>query len=241
MTLAQFATACDLTSLTETDRTCYLAFFYQKTKGHDEFIASEAATWLVDYGFPAPNRTRLDTRLRESRNTIRGKIGHKLSLAFVRELEVKFPSLSQKSQDIVDDGTILPEIDYKDTRSYIVSLAKQINASYEHNLFDGCAVLMRRLVEVLLILSYRKLQIESAIQDSAGNFLMLETIVTNAKNNATLGLSRTSKPFLDTFRELGNFSAHRVEYTCRREYITPHIQGYRALVVELLHKAGIRT
>ena len=135
----------------------------------------------------------------------------------------------------------MPEIDYKDTRSYIVSLAKQINASYEHNLFDACAVLMRRLVEVLLILSYRKLEIESAIQDSGGNFLMLEAIVTNAKNNATLGLSRTSKPFLDTFRELGNFSAHRVEYTCRREYITPHIQGYRALVVELLHKAGIRT
>jgi len=241
MTLDQFAAICDLTALSETDRACHLAFFYVKTKGTEEFTASVAAGWLVAYGFSAPNRTRLDTRLRESRNTIRSKNAHKLSLAYVRELEAKFPALSQKSQDIVDNETILPEIDYKDTRGYIVSLAKQINASYEHNLFDGCAVLMRRLVEVLLILSYRHLRIESVIQDSAGNFHMLEVIVANAKNNTTLGLSRTSKPFLDVFRELGNFSAHRVEYTCRREYIAPHIQGYRALVVELLHKAGIRT
>jgi hypothetical protein len=240
MTLDQFAAACDLTSLGETDRACYLAFFYLKTKGTEEFSASDASSWLVAYGFSEPNRTRLDTRLRACRNTIKGRQGHRLSLAFTRELEAKFPALSHKSQDVVDDGTILPEIDYRSTRGYVESLAKQINASYEHNLFDGCAVLMRRLIEVLLILSYRKLQIESVIQDGAGNFHMLEVIIANAKNNTDLGLSRTSKPFLDVFRELGNFSAHRVEYTCRREYIAPHIQGYRALFVELLHKAGIR-
>ncbi len=240
MTLTQFASICDLTSLTETDRACYLAFFYLKTETVEEFTTSLASRWLVDFGFPAPNRTRLDIRLRESRNTIKGKSGFKLSLSFLKELDAKVPAISQKSQGIADNGTILPEIDYKDTRSYIVSLAKQINVSYEQNLFDGCAVLMRRLVEVLLILSYRHLHIESAIQDSAGNFHMLEVIVGNAKNNNILGLSRTSKPLLDVFRELGNFSAHRVEYICRREYITPNIQSYRALIMELLHKSGIR-
>jgi hypothetical protein len=240
MTLDQFVIACDLTNLIETDRACHLAYFYLKTKGVEEFSASDAATWLVAYGFPAPNRTRLDTKLKETRNTIRGKSGHKLSLAFVRELDRKYPALSQKSQEIVDDGTILPEIDYEKTRGYIESLAKQINASYEHNLFDGCAVLMRRLVEVLLILSYRHFNIESAIQGADSNFLMLEGIVANAKTNTTLGLGRNSKASLDIFRQLGNFSAHKVEYTCRREYIQPHIQEYRALVVELLHKAGLR-
>jgi hypothetical protein len=111
MTINQFADGCDLTSLAETDRACHLAFFYLKTKGLVEFSAPEAASWLVDFGFPSPNRTRLDTRLRASRHTIRGKTGHKLSLDFVRHLEIKFPFLSNKSQEIVDDGTILPEID----------------------------------------------------------------------------------------------------------------------------------
>jgi hypothetical protein len=97
------------------------------------------------------------------------------------------------------------------------------------------------LVEILLILSYRHLKIESAIQDKNGNFQMLEAIVNDAKTNSTLGLSRNGKNSLDTFRELGNFSAHKIEYTCRREYITPHIQEYRALVTELLYKSGLRT
>jgi len=241
MTLEQFASACDLISLSETDKVCHLAFFYLKTDATEEFTASTASAWLVGYGFPMPNKTRLDSRLKATRNTIRGRNGHRLSIGFVRDLEAKYAALSHKSQAVVDLGTVLPEIDYKETRGYIVSLAKQINAAYEHNLFDGCAVLMRRLVEVLLILSYRHLHIENAVQDGAGNFHMLEAIIANAKNNSVLGLSRTSKPFLEVFRELGNFSAHRVEYTCRREYIEPHIQGYRALVVELLHKAGIRT
>jgi hypothetical protein len=118
--------------------------------------------------------------------------------------------------------------------------AKQINASYEHNLFDGGAVLMRRLVEVLLILSYRYLRTEAAIQDNNGNFEMLEKIVNDAKANSTLALSQNGRNSLDTSRGLGNFSAHKIEYTCRREYIAPHIQEYRALVVELLHKWGIR-
>ncbi len=49
------------------------------------------------------------------------------------------------------------------------------------------------------------------------------------------------KASLDVFRELGNFSAHKIEYTCKREYIKQEIQQYRALIGELLHKAGIRT
>lgn len=94
------------------------------------------------------------------------------------------------------------------------SLAKQINASYEHNIFDGCAVLMRRLEEVLLILSYEHLGIETAIKDASGNYLLLESIVKNAEGNAKLGLSRNAKPSIETIRKLGNYSAHKVIYTC---------------------------
>jgi hypothetical protein len=98
---------------------------------------------------------------------------------------------------------------------------------------------MRRLLEVMLILSYRKLGIENDIRDGNGNYQLLEGIANNAKTNGTLGLSRNSKDCLEIFRKLGNFSAHKIEYTCRREYIKPHIQEYRAVIVELLHKSGL--
>jgi hypothetical protein len=43
------------------------------------------------------------------------------------------------------------------------------------------------------------------------------------------------------FRKLGNFSAHKIEYTCHRQYIQPHIMDYRGVITELLHKAGLKT
>jgi hypothetical protein len=98
---------------------------------------------------------------------------------------------------------------------------------------------MRRLEEVLLILSYEHLGIEAAIKDSAGNYFLLEGIVKNAEGNAKLGLSRNAKPTIEAVRKLGNYSAHKVTYTCKREYIREQITDFRALVDELLHKSGI--
>lgn len=240
MTLEQFKRLAKFSELYEIDRTCYLAFFYLKTKSIQSFTAAEAASWLINAGGAAPNKSRLVEKITSSRSTVKANNGWRLTDAFVQQLESKFPQLLEKSQDIVDDGTILPEIDYANTRRYIEALARQINASYERNIFDGCAVLMRRLLEVLLILSYRHLNIEAKIQDGNGNYKMLEAIVNDAKNNGVLSLSRNSKGSLDVFRELGNFSAHKIEYLCRREYITPHVPEYRALIVELLYKCGLR-
>jgi hypothetical protein len=243
VTVERFRDEASLASLNEVGKVCYLAFYFFKVAKTQEFTAGDAAKWLTDLGYAKPNITRLDDNLRSSRDTVRGIKSNtfRLHASFVKAMETKFPQLSEKSQDVVDHGTILPDVDYKGTRGYIEALAKQINASYEHNLFDGCAVLMRRLVEVMLILAYRYLKIETSIQDSAGNYQMLEGIINDAKTNSTLALSRSSKSSLDTFRQLGNFSAHKIEYTCRREYISPHIQEYRALVMELLHKSAIRT
>jgi hypothetical protein len=243
VTVERFRDEANLANLSEVGKVCHLSFYFLKTAKVEEFTAADGAKWLTDLRYSKPNVSRLHDNLRASRDTVRGLMENtfRLHANFVRTLEVKFPQLSEKSQDVVEAGTILPEVDYQKTRGYIESLAKQINASYECNLFDGCAVLMRRLVEILLILSYRHLKIEAIIQDNNGNFQMLERIIGDAKANSALGLSRNGKNSLDTFRELGNFSAHKIEYTCRREYISPHIQEYRALVVELLHKSGIRT
>lgn len=241
MTLDQFKVASGLPSLTEVDKVCHLAFFYLKSAAMQEFTVAEANEWLVNAGGAAPNQSRLYRKLSASRNTIKGQRGFRLAPKHIQTLETQYPALSQKPQEVMDYGTILPELEYKGTRGYIERLAQQINASYEQNIFDGSAVLMRRLVEILLILSYRNLNIEDSIKDVQGNYQMLDGIIGDAKTNSALGLSRNSKSHLDVFRKLGNFSAHKIEYTCHREYIEPHIQDYRALITELLHKSGIRT
>ena len=70
---------------------------------------------------------------------------------------------------------------------------------------------------------------------------MLERIVGNAAVNGTLNLSRNSKQSIETFRILGNNSAHKITYICRKQYIKEKIDEYRALIDESLHKSGLRT
>jgi len=242
MNVKQFGAACDITNQREVERACLLAFFYLRTAKKTEFTVAEAAQWLVDYGFSVPNRTRLEQNLRDSGNAIKGVSGgFRLNLAYANAQDKAYPQLQEKSEEIIDHDTILVEAEYKVGRGYIESLAKQINRSYEENIFDGCAVLMRRLLEVMLILAYRKLAIEAAIQEPDGSYKMLEGIINDAKTNGTLKLSRNSKEVLEVFRKLGNFSAHKIEYTCHRQYIQPHIMDYRGIITELLHKAGLKT
>jgi len=151
------------------------------------------------------------------------------------------PGIHVASEDVISDDLILPRPLYENTRGFIESLSKQINASYEFNIFDGCAVLMRRLLEILLILSYEHLKIEAAIQDPHGNYLMLERIANDAKSNKVLKLSRDAKSVLDDFRTIGNFSAHKIYYNCRRSDLKKIAVHYRATIEELLYKSGIRT
>lgn len=98
---------------------------------------------------------------------------------------------------------------------------------------------MRRLFEVLLVLSYQNLGIDDEIKDPSNNgYLMLDSIVGNAKNNQTLKLSRIKKDF-DTFRKIGNFSAHNITYTAGKKDIDDIKLNYRVMLEELYNKAGL--
>lgn len=243
MTLQKFATEAKLATLQEVSKACHLAFYHMKKEGQTEFTASDCSGWLDSLHLPKPNVSRLTDNLKKSRDTINGgKAGtFRLHATYIAKMEAAWPQLSEKSQEVLDHGTVLPPTLYQNTRGFIESISKQINRSYEENIFDGCAVLMRRLEEMLLILSYEKLGITAAIKDANGSYLMLEGIVKNAENNPTLSLSRNSKRDIEVFRDLGNFSAHKVFYNAKREYIKEKIDDFRALVEELLHKSGLRT
>ncbi|MBR6421872.1 hypothetical protein IKS86_04105 [bacterium] len=139
-------------------------------------------------------------------------------------------------------GTILPEELFADLSLNIVSLCKQINASYENNLYDCTAVMMRRLLEVLLILSYQNFGVESEIIEAENHhYLKLDKIIKNAKNNSKLSLSAGTKSDMIIFKDLGNLSAHKIWYHCTRGDIKPNITKYRVIIEELLYKSGMRT
>lgn len=145
---------------------------------------------------------------------------------------------SADSVTVEQFGTILPDALLASLPTNIQSLCKQINASYENNLFDCTAVIMRRLLESLLVLSYQKAGMEVEIMNGNYHFT-LDKIIKNAEQNATLALSANTKKDMALFKDLGNYSAHKIWYNCTQGDIKPHVLKYRAIIEELLYKAGL--
>lgn len=242
MNLDTFSKLCSLLEQSEIEKVRLLAYYYQKTEALREFGIADVRRWFNQLNLHEPNISRLKERVEKSNSFVRGSATGlwKLHAIDLDELQTLYPGIASNSEDVESTDCVLPHPVYDETRGFIELLAKQINASFEYNIFDGCAVLMRRLIEVQLILSYEHLGIESRIQDASGQYLPLERIIAEAKSNTTLRLSRDSKAMLDELRTLGNFAAHKIYFNCRRADLQRVIGNYRATVEELLYKSGIR-
>lgn len=145
------------------------------------------------------------------------------------------------SMEVEQLGSVLPDALFDKLLPNVQSLCKQINASYENNLFDCTAVMMRRLLESLLVLSYQKAGIEAEITDKSGtHHVSLDKIIKNAEQNATLALSSNTRKDMMLFKDLGNYSAHKIWYNCTQGDIKPHILKYRVIIEELMYKAGLK-
>lgn len=141
---------------------------------------------------------------------------------------------------ITQNESILPTAIFEGLSPNLQSLCKQINASYEHNLYDCTAIIMRRLLEGLLVLSYQYNCIEADITDNNGYHYVLDKIIKNAENNPILALSANTKKDMALFKNLGNYSAHKIWYNSTKSDIEPHILKYRAIIEELIYKAGLK-
>jgi hypothetical protein len=153
-----------------------------------------------------------------------------------RDLQVGSPDTSN---DTYFDDDMLPFDLYRGTRQNIERVADQINKSFHFGIYDGCAVLMRRLIEMLLILAFKNFSAEKEIRDEAGDYLTLSQIINKAINNKVIDLSRNAKEYLDPFREKGNLSAHNPFHNALRKDMELVQPKFRHLVEELFYKAGI--
>ena len=165
-------------------------------------------------------------------------------VAQLRKFETTLPKKPpiKKAEDLLSTSypdDILPFDLYRGKRGNITKIGDQINKAYYFEIYDGCAVLMRHLIEMLLVLAFKEHKIESEIKGPNGNYYDLSGIISVAKTNLTLDLSRIAKDYLEPFREKGNLSAHNIFYNARKKDLEPYQPKFRALVEELLYKAGI--
>lgn len=135
---------------------------------------------------------------------------------------------------------VLPSSLFKGTRGYIEKIVIQINRTYEHTCYDACAVMMRRLVEVLIIEAFEHHGISKKIQDASGDFFYLQNLIAAALAEPAWSLGRNTKRGLGGLKTLGDQSAHSRRYNARRTYVDDVIIDLRTVSEEFLYLAGLR-
>lgn len=240
MKLETFAEITDLTNQTEIEKATLLTYFLFVETNQADVAFSKVAECFSILHLNIPNLPRLKTKIAKSKSFIRSETNGsvKLHAKTISKIKQEFPSLENASEEIVAGGLLLPKSIYSTAPTYLKKLADQINSCFENNCFDACAVMMRRLLEILLIQSYEKIGYVGEIQDSEGNFKMLDAISKNAKTNRKLGLSRNTKSSLEDFKKVGNFAAHKIMYTTRKGDIEKIASDFRGAIEELLYKSG---
>ena len=243
MKIEEFKKKSDLLGKTEIEKTGLLAFYFYKTENVIQFSSKDISYWFDSLNLGRPNISRLIKNIIKSPLFIKGNGNdtYQLHPKSIEAYENEINWFDETSEEISFNGAIIPREVFTKTRGYIEKLAEQINASYENNIFDGCAVLMRRLIEILLIHVCQNTGQENRIIDSSGKYKNLSTIINEVKSNPSINLSKYTNDCIDNFRILGNFSVHKIEYNCRRDDLKKIALDFRATVEELLYKSGIRT
>jgi len=136
---------------------------------------------------------------------------------------------------------VLPRALVRETRGYIEKIVNQINGCYEKGWFDGCAVMMRRLLETLIIECFEAHNIAHKIKDPrTGDFLFLSDLIGKLVNESVWNFGRNSKKALPTFKTIGDQSAHSRRYNAHREDIDKLIPDFRSACQELLYLANLK-
>jgi hypothetical protein len=244
MQIIDFIELCNLRNKSEVERAKLVCFYNYKETGIQQFTIGQISDFMVKFGFNAPNISRLKDKLikGKAKAFLLSKNNNGLMEfipAVLQIIESDFGSAWNDVETIESSGTLIDESKFCRKRHYLDRLIMQINHSYEGNCYDACAVLMRRLFEVMLILTYQKLNIDDQIKNNNGNgYVMLDFIVKNAVSNQTLKLSRNKNEY-DTFRKIGNFSAHNITYIAGKKDIDDIKLNYRVMLEELYNKAGL--
>jgi len=222
------------------DRAIAALWYFRHTQQYDERSSSELANDLFDHSFPKPNVTRLESELKASKYTVRGRRNgtFQIDIRRLTELNNRLLPFAGPQPPKVDD-TVLPSDWFVGTRRYLEQMAFQINASYQFGLYDCTSVLCRRLMESLIIDVYIHIKRPQDIQ-SSGVFVGLEKLIATICADKGINMSRNTPKTMGAIKEIGDTAAHDRTYITQKGDIDDVKIEYRRMISELLSISGIK-
>ena len=166
----------------------------------------------------------------------------KSTLAAAKAIQAEISSRAPLPSEPVApaDQPLIPHSLFATAPGYLQKVAFQVNAAYTATAYDGCAVMMRKLIESLIIDCYESHKIEAKIQKSpGGDYLFLKDLVVRfVAETAWAGVGRNTRKGLENLKDVGDLSAHTKWYNAKREYIDDLKKDFRVVAERLLYLAG---
>lgn len=119
-------------------------------------------------------------------------------------------------------------------------MVNQINGCYEKGWFDACAVMTRRLCEMLIIEVYEAKGLIANIKDANGSYFSLDALIKSVINEPSWNLNRFTKQILPKVADAGNLLAHGNRINAHVSDIDLLIPGLRVAVQDLIKLSGIQ-
>lgn len=126
------------------------------------------------------------------------------------------------------------------TRGYIEKISHQVNGCYTQGWYDACAVMIRRLIEMLIIEAFEAHNISHKIKGQNGDFLYLSDLIPLTIAEQSWNLSRACKHALPKLKTIEDKSAHSRRYHAMRSDIDKIANGVRDVVQELIYIAKLK-
>jgi hypothetical protein len=135
---------------------------------------------------------------------------------------------------------VLPVSVVRNTRTYIRRIVEQANGCYEHEWFDACSVMIRKLIETLIIELYEAKGTSANLKNKGGDFKALGDLIETVLGDSAFNLGRETKRALPEIKTLGDRAAHTRHYLTKQGDIDKVLHGFRVTVDELLHLTNLK-
>lgn len=212
----------------------YFGYFLITYQGQASFTAKDIDSCFLQIRLPAySNISAFLSKEQKAKRLLKAKVGgyvlsKKMSDAIandIGEIKVKAPSDNLFPIDIFDN-----------TRDYVKKTARQAILCYDYGLYDGCLVMIRRLIETLIIELFEHRELKERILDKNNNYLFCGDLIDNLLNEKKLWtIGRNAAQELPKIKKLGDLSAHNRRFNAKKSDIDSIKTGLRVVLEELVH------
>ena len=211
----------------------YFGYFLITYQGKDSFCAKDIASCFEQLHLPAySNIPAYLSKEKKAKHMLKGKTGYVLSKKLsdaiatsIGEIKIKDPSTDFFPIELFDK-----------TRDYLKKTARQAILCYDYGLYDGCLVMIRRLIETLIIELFEKYEIKERILDKNDNYFYCGELIDQfliEKKLWTIG--RNSIQELPKIKKMGDLCAHNRRFNAKKSDIDSIKLGIRIVLEELIH------